>query len=160
MRRPIIAGLLLLCAGISAKADQLEVKFRDIGPQRSDAELQADAKTCDAEVNVPYRVVSAAYKKCMLALGHRFLSAHMISSPEVEDGKLVCSAKVLRAENTGWALNHHPLFRLTFRISARGSKPYETTVSKEVSWHNPPRPGQTLRVYCDPANPGEVHPAG
>lgn len=159
MKRPIIAGLLLLCAGVAAKADHMEYNWHDMirpgGHKRGDAAFQADLTTCIDKVGGKDDP-TPAFKRCMRELGYRYMYARTIRMPESEDGQPVCSARILRMEETAWTLNDNPLMRITFRITARGSRPFETTVSKPVSWRNPPRIGKSFRVYCDPANPGEV----
>jgi hypothetical protein len=70
---------------------------------------------------------------------------------------LVCSAKLLHLEETAWTLNDYPIARITMRVTAPRTRPFETTVEMPVSLLNPPRPGLVLRVSCDPANPTDVH---
>jgi hypothetical protein len=73
-------------------------------------------------------------------------------------GPLACSARVLEIQDTDIGLNDGAMARLTLRVTPPRGRTFDTTVWKEVSMDAPPRRGSTLRVTCDPANPGEIHP--
>jgi hypothetical protein len=73
-------------------------------------------------------------------------------------GPLACSARVLEIQDTDIGLNEGALARLTLRVTPPRGRIFDTTVWKEVSMDAPPRRGSTLRVTCDPANPGDIHP--
>ena len=73
-------------------------------------------------------------------------------------GLLACSARVLAIQDTDIGLNDSALARLTLRVTPPRRRAFDTTIWKEVSMEAPPRRGSVLRLTCDPANPGEVHP--
>jgi hypothetical protein len=72
MRSLILAVALLACGAVSAYAD---TDMWTANPPRSDAELYAANRVCNAEYGAPQNGVptSAAYKRCMASQGWKFL---------------------------------------------------------------------------------------
>ena len=164
MKRAIIAATMLLGSVLAAHADHMVFTWHDTirphGHKRSDAIGEANVNTCNAQFGAPVDSISPAYADCMRALGYRFVSARLKRAPDgAPDGSAgVCSARILRIEETDWTVDDHPIARMTLRVTPAGGRAYETTVEKPVSILNPPRQGSTLRVSCDPANPTDLHP--
>jgi hypothetical protein len=70
----------------------------------------------------------------------------------------VCLAKVIRSEELPYAPMGYWLVRVTLQVSSPGGLAYEVTFQSQMPWQGPPpRKGQTFRVRCDPANPGDLH---
>jgi hypothetical protein len=70
----------------------------------------------------------------------------------------VCVARVLISEELPYAPMGYWLVRVTLQVTPRGGPPFETTVLHTMPWQGPPpRKGETFRVRCDPANPGDLH---
>jgi hypothetical protein len=153
MKRASLAALLLLGTAIAAHADVDH--YDDItGRHRADDLLHVDAEACSARLGPPQNgaPTSATYKRCMRQHGWKFIEA------EIEPGSAVCHATVPRYEELPFSLNHHNVATMTLRIRPPRGKAYETTVTKSVSRHSPPRQGGTMAVRCDPANPADIHP--
>jgi hypothetical protein len=71
---------------------------------------------------------------------------------------LVCIAKVLHSEELPFAPVHHWLVRVTLQITPPNGGAFEAVLQDTIPWQAPPpRPGQTLRMRCDPANPTDLH---
>jgi hypothetical protein len=73
MKRTILVAVLVLGAGLGARADNT-VYTNTLKRPRGDVELHADGRYCDQRVGPDRNGVatSAAYKKCMLSRGWRF----------------------------------------------------------------------------------------
>src|ERR1700741_1391964 len=70
------------------------------------------------------------------------------------DRSSVCIADVLHSEELPFGPIFYHRVRATLRITPRGGPAFETTVEKLIPWQvPPPRRGQRLRQWCDPANP-------
>lgn len=154
-KRAIIAAALLFGSMLAAHADT-DI-YDDITKQnRSDDLLHVDNAHCDDIYGAPQNGTrtSAQYKRCMLSRGWRFRTTQITNT--TADGRLICRARILNMEDTGWALNHHDYVRLTLRVTPPHGRAYVVTISREISNHAPPHVGNTIRVTCDPANPEEV----
>jgi hypothetical protein len=70
----------------------------------------------------------------------------------------VCIAKVIRSEELPYAPMGYWLVRVTLEVSSPSGLTYQVTFQNQMPWQGPPpRKGQTFRVRCDPANPGDLH---
>jgi hypothetical protein len=70
----------------------------------------------------------------------------------------LCLAKVIRSEELPFAPMGYWLVKVTLEVSPPGGPAYQVTVQHNMPWQGPPpRQGQSFRVRCDPANPGEIH---
>lgn len=156
MKRTLLSAIFICGSLIAAHADT-DIYDDITGQHRSDDLMAADAAYCSDRLGAPQNGTrtSAAYKACMRGRGWKFLRT--VHTPATYNGALVCSARVLNMQDTGWGLNHHSYVNLTLRVTPPGGKPYVVTIGREVSNHNPPHVGSTLKVTCDPANPSEVH---
>jgi len=153
MKRVGLTALLFFGAVIAAHADN-DVYNDATGRGRGDDLLHVDTAICDAQYGAPQNgyPTSAVYKRCMARRGWRF------QETQLDPNNMVCSARVLRFEDTDWALNHHPVARMTLRVRPPIGHVYDTTIEKAVSWHHPPRQGDTMRVRCNPSDPSDIHP--
>lgn len=164
MKRAIITAIFLFSGALNAAATPEDTYYdliRPNGHPRSDAVFQADLEACYNQTGADRtRRDTPAFKKCMLGRGNRWMSTRNVPTPPAPAavGPLACSARVLKIEDTGWALNHHNFARMTLSVTPPRGRAFVTTIAKEVSNHNPPRAGGTMRVTCDPANPSEIHP--
>jgi hypothetical protein len=71
---------------------------------------------------------------------------------------LVCVARVLISEELPYARPGYWIVRVTLQVTPPGGPPFETTVQDTMPWQGPPpRRGETFRLRCDPANPGDLH---
>jgi hypothetical protein len=74
---------------------------------------------------------------------------------EAPDGRMLCTVEVLRSEELPGAPIFQNLVRATLLVNPPGSPPFETTVVKLIPYQMPPpRRGQRMTLYCDPANLG------
>jgi hypothetical protein len=70
-------------------------------------------------------------------------------------GRGGCMVEVLHSEELTYAPEYQHLVKATLLVTPPGGPAFETTVLRYISWQTPPpRQGQRLRVWCDPANPG------
>ena len=73
-------------------------------------------------------------------------------------GFLSCKARVLFSEELPFAPIGTWLVRATLEITPPHGNPYLLTLQDWMPWQGPPpRRGQSLRVRCDPADPGNPH---
>ena len=154
MKRAVLAALLVLGSSLAAQADN-DVYHDTTGRDRSEDVLHADMSSCSARVGPQRNGVptSAAYKRCMRGRGWAW------EKTQVEPGSAVCRATVLHYEEMPFSLNHHNVATMTLRVKPPRGPAFQTTITKSVSRHNPPHVGGTMSVRCDPANPGDIHPA-
>jgi hypothetical protein len=69
-----------------------------------------------------------------------------------------CKARVIYSEELPFAPIDSWLVKVTLEITPRNGVPYTTTLHKWMPWQGPPpRRGQAFRVWCDPANPNDLH---
>jgi hypothetical protein len=72
--------------------------------------------------------------------------------------RLPCTARVLYSEELPFAPINTWLVKVTLEITPPNGSTFVTTLQDSVPWQvAPPRPGQTFRLRCDPANPGNLH---
>jgi hypothetical protein len=68
-----------------------------------------------------------------------------------------CMARVVYSEELPFAPIDSWLVKVTLEITPRNGIPYFTTLQDRTPWQSPPpRRGQTLRLWCDPANPDHL----
>jgi hypothetical protein len=77
------------------------------------------------------------------------------ASLAVHAGRDACLVEVLHSELLPYAPEFQHLVKATLLVTPPAGPAYETTVLKYITWQAPPpRQGQRLRVWCDPANLG------
>jgi hypothetical protein len=71
---------------------------------------------------------------------------------------LPCIAKVLHSEQLPFAPINYWLVKVTLEVTSPNGGAFITTLQDSTPWQvPPPRRGQTFRLRCDPANPGNLH---
>ena len=71
---------------------------------------------------------------------------------------LPCTARVLYSEELPFAPINTWLVKVTLGITPPNGGAFVTTLQDSMPWQvAPPRQGQTFRLRCDPANPGNLH---
>jgi hypothetical protein len=74
------------------------------------------------------------------------------------DQGLPCVARVLHSEELPFAPINYWLVKVTLEVTPPNGAAFETTLQDSTPWQvPPPRRGQTFRLRCDPANPGNLH---
>ena len=74
------------------------------------------------------------------------------------DPGLPCIARVLHSEELPFAPINTWLVKVTLEITTPNGGAFTTTLRDTTPWQVPsPRQGQTFRLRCDPANPGNLH---
>ena len=74
------------------------------------------------------------------------------------DQGLPCTARVLYSEELPFAPINTWLVKVTLEITPPNGGVFVTTLQDTMPWQvAPPRQGQTFRLRCDPANPGNLH---
>jgi hypothetical protein len=69
-----------------------------------------------------------------------------------------CTARVLYSEELPFAPINTWLVKVTLEITPPTGGAFVTTLQDTMPWQvAPPRQGQTFRLRCDPANPGNLH---
>jgi hypothetical protein len=69
-----------------------------------------------------------------------------------------CTARVVHSEELPFAPIDSWLVKVTLEITPQSGSTYTTTLHDRMPWQGPPpRRGQAFRVWCDPANPGDLH---
>ncbi len=72
--------------------------------------------------------------------------------------ELPCTARVLSSEELPFAPINTWLVKVTLEITPPSGGAFVTTLQDTMPWQlAPPRQGQTFRLRCDPANPGNLH---
>jgi hypothetical protein len=72
--------------------------------------------------------------------------------------ELPCTARVLYSEELPFAPINTWLVKVTLEIVPPNGRAFVTTRQDTMPWQvAPPRQGQTFRLRCDPANPGNLH---
>jgi hypothetical protein len=72
--------------------------------------------------------------------------------------ELPCTARVLYSEELPFAPINTWLVKVTLEITPPNGGAFITTLQDTMPWQvAPPRQGQTFRLRCDPANPGNLH---
>jgi hypothetical protein len=84
MKRLVLVAVLLLGAGVSARADNSVYVYTSKTP-RSDADLQAAGSYCDGRLGpvMNGEITPARYKQCMLSRGWRYQSTTRVRTPPV-----------------------------------------------------------------------------
>jgi hypothetical protein len=88
------------------------------------------------------------------------LTGAMLSVPAVagSDQGLPCIARVIHSEELPFAPINTWLVKVTLEITPPNGGAFVTTLQDSIPWQvAPPRRGQTFRLRCDPANPGNLH---
>jgi hypothetical protein len=68
-----------------------------------------------------------------------------------------CTARVVYSEELPFAPIGSWLVKMTLEITPKRGVSYYTTLQEWMPWQGPPpRRGQALRLWCDPANPNIV----
>ena len=74
------------------------------------------------------------------------------------DQGLPCTARVLYSEELPFAPINTWLVKVTLEIVPPNGRAFVTTLQDTMPWQVAPlRQGQTFRLRCDPANPGNLH---
>jgi hypothetical protein len=74
------------------------------------------------------------------------------------DQGLPCTARVLDSEELPFAPINTWLVKVTLEVTPPNGSAFVTSMQNTIPWQvRPPRQGQTFRVRCDPANPGDLH---
>jgi hypothetical protein len=74
------------------------------------------------------------------------------------DPGLPCIARVIHSEELPFAPINTWLVKVTLEITPPNGGAFVTTLQDSIPWQvPPPRRGQTFRLRCDPANPGNLH---
>jgi hypothetical protein len=69
-----------------------------------------------------------------------------------------CTARVVYSEELPFAPIDSWLVKVTLEITPQNGAPYTTTLHDRMPWQGPPpRRGQAFRLWCDPANPNDLH---
>jgi glycine/D-amino acid oxidase-like deaminating enzyme len=69
-----------------------------------------------------------------------------------------CTARVVYSEELPFAPIDSWLVKVTLEITPKNGTPYYTTLHERMPWQGPPpRRGQAFRLWCDPANPNDLH---
>lgn len=69
-----------------------------------------------------------------------------------------CTARVLHSEKLPFAPINYWLVKVTLEVTPPNQAAFITTLQEWTPWQvPPPRRGQTLRLRCNPANPGDLH---
>lgn len=92
MKRPVIAGAMVLATVLSAHADQMVFKWYDTirpnGHRRPDAIGQANVATCEAQFGEQTTGLSPGFKACMERLGYRLVSMKRRRLPDNRDSSV------------------------------------------------------------------------
>ena len=69
-----------------------------------------------------------------------------------------CMAKVVKSEELPYAPPGYWLVRVTLQVTPPAGPVFETTLQDRMPWQSyPPRRGETFRLWCDPADPTNLH---
>ena len=69
-----------------------------------------------------------------------------------------CTARVVHSEELPFAPIDNWLVKVTLEITPQNGSTYITTLQDRMPWQGPPpRRGQAFRLWCDPANPNDLH---
>ena len=86
------------------------------------------------------------------------LAGATLSAAAGSDPGLPCIARVIHSEELPFAPINYWLVKVTLEITPPNGGAFITTLQDSVPWQvAPPRRGQTFRLRCDPANPGNLH---
>jgi hypothetical protein len=86
------------------------------------------------------------------------VSATLSAQAAGSDQGLPCVARVLHSEELPYAPINYWLVKVTLEITPPNGAAFQTTRHDWSRWQvPPPRRGQTFRLRCDPANPGNLH---
>ncbi len=96
--------------------------------------------------------------KCII-IAAALLAGTPLTSEAADRGRgLACIARVVHSEELPYAPMGSWLIKATLDITTPDGRVFGTTVKDWMPWQGPPpRRGQTFRVWCDPANPGDLH---
>lgn len=85
------------------------------------------------------------------------LPAQASAQTKVEK-KGACVAKVINSEELPYAPPGYWLVRVTLQVTPPAGPAFETTLQDRMPWQAyPPRRGETFRLWCDPADPTNLH---
>jgi hypothetical protein len=69
-----------------------------------------------------------------------------------------CIAKVIKSEELPYAPMGYWLVRVTLQVTPPSGEVFETTLQDKMPLQAyPPRRGETVRLWCDPADPTNLH---
>jgi len=88
------------------------------------------------------------------------LASAVLSAPAFAGGDpgVPCIARVLHSEELPFAPINTWLVKVTLEITPPNGSAFTTTLQDTTPWQvPPPRQGETFRLRCDPANPGNLH---
>ena len=69
-----------------------------------------------------------------------------------------CIAKVIKSVELPFGPLGTWKVQVTLQITPPGGVTYQTTLQENMPWQGPPpRRGQVLRLWCDPADPTNLH---
>jgi hypothetical protein len=69
-----------------------------------------------------------------------------------------CTARVVHSQELPFAPIDSWLVKVTLEITPESGSPYITTLQDRMPWQGPPpRRGQVFQLWCDPANPSDLH---
>ena len=81
-----------------------------------------------------------------------------VPASAVSNQGLPCIARVLHSEELPFAPMNYWLVKVTLEITPPNGNRFETTLQDSTPWQvAPPRRGQTFRLRCDLADPGNLH---
>jgi hypothetical protein len=68
-----------------------------------------------------------------------------------------CIARIVHSEELPFAPAGYWLVKVTLEITPPNGQVFQMTLQDSMPWQGPPpRRGQIFRVWCDPANPGDL----
>src|ERR1700761_7620404 len=86
------------------------------------------------------------------------VSAQAASQQASPQNKAACVAKVVKSEELPYAPPGYWLGRVTLQVTSPSGEVFETTLQDKMPWQAyPPRRGETVRLWCDPADPTNLH---
>ncbi len=92
-----------------------------------------------------------------LSIGAVLIGA-MVPAQASHREKGACIAKVIASEELPYAPMGYWLMKVTVQVVPPAGPSFETTLRDRMPWQAyPPRRGETFRVWCDPADPTNLH---
>jgi len=96
--------------------------------------------------------------KSVMAAAIVLAGSVLASTAASAQGPRPCMARVIYSEELPFAPIESWLVKVTLEITPQNGIPYITTLQDRMPWQGPPpRRGQAFRVWCDPANPADLH---
>lgn len=102
-------------------------------------------------------VIAAVIVLAGATLASTAVNAQTSGSPLQPNPLQPCTARVVSSEELPFAPIDSWLVKVTLEITPHNGSPYVTTLQDRMPWQGPPpRRGQAFRLWCDPANPGNL----